>query len=259
MVDVTRERQLERELQRAQRMQLIGRLSSGVAHDFNNLLTVVLGLADLARGHLPPKHPVHADLLRISQAAEQAASLAGQLLALSKQRPAPARRVEVNGVARRTLGLLRAGLPPNLEVQAGLAEGDLFIHADETLVQQVLMNLCLNARDAMPQGGRLEVRTAWEAGPPAGVRLVVRDTGAGISPSVRERIFEPFFSTKEGGTGLGLAVVQQIVESFGGRVEVSSQPGEGARFDVWWPASEANEPPSAGGAAPGTTGGWRDR
>ncbi len=233
LVDVTRERQLERELQRGQRLELIGRLSSGVAHDFNNLLSVVLSLADLARGHLPPDHAVHGDLRRITEAGEQAASLAAQMLALSKQKQTAPRRVELNRVVRRTLELLHATLPATLTLDAALADGELCILADETQVQQVVMNLCLNARDAMPGGGTLEVRTALEAGPRA--RLSVGDTGAGISEQVRARMFEPFFSTKETGTGLGLAVVQQIVESYGGRVGVTSQPGQGARFDVWWP------------------------
>jgi PAS domain S-box-containing protein len=271
LVDVTRERSLERELQRAQRLELIGRLSSGVAHDFNNLLGVVLNLTDLARGHLPGDHPVHADLRRIAEAGEQAAALAGQLLAFSKQRPAPARRVEVNSVARRTLELLQATLPASIHLVADLSGIDVSIQGDETQVQQVLMNLCLNARDAMPQGGTLSVSTCVEApasselpladrrlqneegdGPrpsssakvqsaianlPADrcVRLSVEDSGKGISDEVRERIFEPFFSTREGGTGLGLAVVQQIVESYGGSIEVHSRPGEGSRFDIRWP------------------------
>jgi PAS domain S-box-containing protein len=233
LLDVTRERELERELHRAQRLDLIGRLSSGVAHDFNNLLSVVLGLTDVARSHLAPEHPVYPDLLRISAAGEQAADLARQMLALGKRGEGRRSAVELNGVVRRSLELLHALLPARLQVVASLAEGDCMIEADETQVQQVVMNLCLNARDAMPEGGRLEVLTARA---PAGVLLSVRDTGPGISPEIQERMFEPFFSTKEGGTGLGLAVVQRIVESFGGRIEVSSPPGGGARIDVWWPA-----------------------
>jgi PAS domain S-box-containing protein len=241
LVDVTRERELERELQRAQRLELIGRLSSGVAHDFNNLLGVVLNLTDLARGHLPPEHPVHADLKRITEASEQAAALAGQLLAFSKQKPAAARRVDVDRVARQTLELLQATLPASIRIQPDLCDGEATIQADETQLQQVLMNLCLNARDAMPQGGALRVITrvepAGSEGSRAFVRLSVEDSGKGMSEDVRGRIFEPFFSTREGGTGLGLAVVQQIVETFGGSIEVHSSPGKGARFDIRWPVS----------------------
>jgi PAS domain S-box-containing protein len=234
-VDVTRERRLERELQRAQRLELIGRLSSGVAHDFNNLLGVVLSLTDLARGQLPPDHPALADLHRISEASEQAAGLAAQLLALSKQRPTPVRRVDVNHVSRRTLGLLQATLPSSITLLADLAPGELPILADETQVQQVVMNLCLNARDAMPDGGSLRVQTFLREGR---VYLVVADSGTGMSEEVRRQVFEPFFSTKEYGTGLGLAVVQQVVESHGGKVVLTSRPGEGATFEVTWPAME---------------------
>ncbi len=211
MVDVTRERKLERDLQRAQRLELIGRLSSGVAHDFNNLLSVVLNLTDLARGHLPPEHPVHADLGRIADAGEQAANLATQLLTFSKQKTITPRRVEINGVARRTLELLKTALPGNISIQTDLAPGDVPINADETQVQQVLMNLCLNARDAMPRGGTLHITTCLEPVPAeAGataerpcpsaqllVRLTVEDSGKGMSEELRGRIFEPFFSTRK--------------------------------------------------------------
>ncbi len=244
IVDVTRERRLEQELQRAQRLELVGRLSGGIAHDFNNLLTVLLSLTELAHEHLPPDHPVHADLRRIAEAGEQAASLAGQLLAFSKQRRATARRIAVNRAVGRTLELLRGSLPMRVELDARLSEQELYVAADETQLQQVVMNLCLNARDAMPQGGRLRVSTAAEnavAGRGPWVRLSVEDEGVGMSEQVQERIFDAFFSTKERGTGLGLAVVQQIVESYGGRIEVASQPGRGARFDVWWPAAPAEE------------------
>jgi PAS domain S-box-containing protein len=232
ILDLTRERRLEQELQRSQRLELIGRLSSGVAHDFNNLLSVVISLTELARHNLSPEHPVHKDLHRIAEAGEQAASLASQLLAFSRQRRTAARPVEVNTVARRTLEMLRPTLPHHVEVEATLDEPDLVIQGDETQLQQVLMNLCLNARDAMPRGGLLRVGAAaaddW-------VRLTVEDEGCGIDEQTKERIFDPFYTTKDSGTGLGLAVVQQIVESFGGRVEVASRPDLGTRFDVWLP------------------------
>ncbi len=245
LVDITRERTLERELQRAQRLELIGRLSSGIAHDFNNLLGVVLNLTDLASANLPADHPVHTDLKRITEASEQAASLAAQLLAFSKQKPIVPSRVEVNAVTGRSLELLRATLPGRIRLESDLADGETSILADETQFQQVLMNLCLNARDAIPEGGTLRVSTRVESaatptgGPRGWVCLSVQDSGKGMSEEVRSRIFEPFFSTREGGTGLGLAVVQQIVEAFGGTIEVQSKPGEGARFDVRWPIAPA--------------------
>jgi signal transduction histidine kinase len=239
MMDVTRERQLEQDLQRSQRLELIGRLSSGVAHDFNNLLTVVLALTDVAHGSLPPDHPVHGDLRRITAAGEQAANLAGQLLAFSRQQRVTTRRAEINGTARRTLDLLRAALPPAVRLEASLGDEERFVPVDETQMQQVLMNLCLNARDAMPDGGRLRVWVETVADPGDAdapwVRLAVADDGCGMPEEVKARIFDPFFSTKERGTGLGLAVVRQIVDGCGGRVEVQSEPGRGSRFEVWMP------------------------
>lgn len=237
IVDMTRERRLEQELQRVQRMELIGRVSSGIAHDFNNLLTVILTLSQLAEQALPEDHPARDDLRKITYAGEQAANLAHQLLAFSKNRHPVPRRVDVNRVARRTLELLRAALPKVIHIDSELADAELPVLADEMQLQQVLMNLCLNARDAMPQGGRLSVRTERVGGAPTDwARISVRDTGQGILPEVQARIFDPFFSTKEHGTGLGLAMVRQIVEGCGGRVEVASTPGAGAQFDVWLPA-----------------------
>jgi signal transduction histidine kinase len=197
----------------------------------------VLSLTDLARRNLPCDHPVHEDLKRITEAGEQAANLASQLLALGKQRPRTTRRIEINQVIRRTLELLRATLPMSIRIDPQLCPEHVFVQADETQIQQVLMNLCLNARDAMSQGGLLGILTKRETVENQQLAcLVVEDSGSGMTVEVRERIFEPFFSTKEGGTGLGLAVVQQIVESYGGRIEVISQPGAGSRFEVCWPA-----------------------
>jgi two-component system cell cycle sensor histidine kinase/response regulator CckA len=237
IVDMTRERKLEQELQRAQRLELIGRVASGIAHDFNNFLTVVLTLAELLRRGLTPADPMQDDLRKIIQAGEQAANLANQLLTFGKQRRVVPRRVDVNRVATRTLELLRATLPRGIQVEAVLAEGEMRVQSDEMQLQQVLMNLCLNARDAMPKGGCLEVRTsAVNDAESRWILLSVKDNGEGIPPEMLGQIFEAFYTTKERGSGLGLAMVRQIIESNGGRVEVSSRLGEGARFDVWLPA-----------------------
>jgi signal transduction histidine kinase len=265
-------RESEAALQRAQRLELIGRLASGIAHDFSNLLTVILTLAELARDSLPEDHAARDDLRRISYAGQQAANLAHQLLAFSKQQRAAPRRIDVSRVAGRALELLRATLPKAIHIEPALADGELAVQADEMQLQQVLMNLCLNARDAMPHGGRLQVRTEavdsgqWTVdseGSPSSlstvhcplstgnwVRLSVQDSGDGIPEDLQGRIFDPFFSTKERGTGLGLTMVRQIVEGFGGRVEVSSRPGEGARFDIWLP----RDADGAGGQVPGSSG-----
>ncbi len=239
IADVTRERQLEQELLRTQRLELVGRLSSGIAHDFNNLLSVVLSLTELVTINLPVDHTAQQDLSHIKRATEQAANLAGQLLTFSKQRHVAARRLDLNPIAARTLDLLRATLPSRIELRIELADDALFVQADETQLQQVLMNLCLNARDALPDGGWLLVRTERISNEREWVRLSVRDNGIGLSEAIKAHLFDPFYSTKENGTGLGLAVVRQIVESQGGRVEAVVPEGRGARFDVWWPAADS--------------------
>jgi PAS domain S-box-containing protein len=241
IVDMTHQRRLERELQRVQRLDLVGRLASGVVHDVNNMLTVMLTLAEVVRTGLPQDHAAWPDLQRITQAGEQAQQLMGELLAFGKDRRVPPQRLDLNAVVARNLELLRGAMPPGVTVEAVLAPGGAWALAEETQVQQVLMNLGLNARDAMPAGGRLTVETggADAAGGTPRVRLTVRDTGHGMTEDVRARIFELFFTTKERGSGLGLAVVKQIVEGFGGWIDVSSRPGEGTRFDVWLPVAPA--------------------
>jgi PAS domain S-box-containing protein len=240
LLDVTRERQREQELRRAGRLELVGGLSAGVAHDFNTLLGVVRGLADLAGGRLPADHPVHADLRHVAAAGEQAAALATHLQAFGRQGPAPARRVGLNGVTRRTVELLRATLPAGIRLETDLADDDPSVHADETQLQQVLVNLCHSASDAMPDGGVLRVSTAVETAAAQGeerpaVRLSVQDGGRGPGEEARARVFRPSPAPHEAGAGLGLAVVQQIVESYGGALAVHRPPGQGARFDVRWP------------------------
>ena len=197
MVDMTRERQLEQDLQRSQRLELIGRLSSGIAHDFNNLLSVVLSMAGLAHGSLPSEHPVHEDLHRITEAGEQAAHWLANCWPSASSRALTTRRSEVNRAARRTLDLLQGVLPSAVRMDVSLADGELFVPMDETQFQQVLMNLCLNARDAMPNGGRLGIRTeaAWVAAE-GWVRLSVVDEGCGMSEEIKSQIFDPFYSTK---------------------------------------------------------------
>ena len=160
IVDMTVQRRLEQDLQRAQRLEFVERLASGIAHDFNNLLTVVLTLTELARDNVPADHPAYASLLHAFEAEQQAAHLAEQLLAIGKQKHVNCQPIEVNDVARRTLRLLRSTLPSSVVLQPALHEGELHVQADDTQLQQVLMNLCFNAHDAMPQGGRLVVRTA---------------------------------------------------------------------------------------------------
>jgi PAS domain S-box-containing protein len=243
IVDLTRERHLERELQRSQRLELIGRLSSGVAHDFNNMLTVVLNLSTLSLEDLPADHPVQENLRRITEASEQASNLASQLLAFSRQQRISLRSVDLNHIVRRTCELVRTLLPDTITLTTDLVPEPILVRADETQLQQVLLNLCLNARDAMPLGGRVRISTRCVPcdGPGSCATLIVEDEGQGMSDEVRGNLFRPFFTTKERGHGLGLFVVQQIIESSGGHISVWSEPARGTRFEVVLPI-EASMP-----------------
>jgi len=250
VVDMTQRRRLEQDLQNVQRLELVGRIASGVVHDFNNLLTVIAGNAELARASVGD-HPGKDDVERILQATEQAQRLAGQLLTFSKKRQVVMRPVDLHAVTKHALELLVTTMPDNIEVEMRGQEEAVIVLADDAPLQQVVMNLCLNARDAMPEGGRLLVETACDQELPGDLtvadpvaanggvrqwaRLTVADTGCGMDAKVKKRIFEPLFTTKEGGSGLGLAVVKQIVEGFGGCIRLSSTPGKGTRFDVWLP------------------------
>ena len=254
--DVDEERHLERQLTQAQRMEAIGRLAGGVAHDFNNIMTAVLGYAQIASDSLPKDAPAREDLDQILRASTRAAELTRHLLAFARRqvtRPVP---VDVNalvGVARklleRLLGdhislttLLEPSLPPVL--------------ADPVQLEQVLVNLAVNAGDAMPGGGGVSITSAKEG---EEVVLSVADTGVGISDEHQAHIFEPFFTTKElgKGTGLGLATCYGIVRQAGGRIEVRSAPGLGAAFRVILPPTAAPLPLPEADAAPETTVGLR--
>ncbi|HMF20222.1 MAG TPA: ATP-binding protein, partial [Gemmataceae bacterium] len=252
VMDMTLQRRLEAELQRSQRLELVGRIAGGTVHDFNNLLTVMMGMAALAQASLPADHPARFEVDRILEVGEQASHLAGQLLTFSKPSRMEHGDVELNTLVVHTLKLLRGTLPPGTVTETKLADAGAIVRGDETQLKQVLMNLCLNARDAMPSGGKLLIQTEGffhgngSDGPPttieptsrgrrSWVKLSVQDTGLGMAEEVRARVFEPFFSTKERGTGLGLAVVRQIVEGHGGKIEVKSRPQHGTCFEVWLP------------------------
>jgi len=252
-IDITERKALERRLFQAEKLESIGRLAGGVAHDFNNLLTAILGFAELAQGRLPKDHPAQQDLERIVQASMRAANLVRQLLGFARKQLTQPRPISVNAVIQDLLPLLQRSLGENIRLQLNLTEAENTVFMDPAQLEQVVMNLALNARDAMQNkgGGTLTIATTRctytkEQLPapedeelPHGecVCLVVEDTGEGIPAEIRERIFEPFFSTKGvGNTGLGLATVYGIVRQNKGFITVESEVGVGTRFTVALPA-----------------------
>ena len=250
--DVTEKKVLEAQLIQAQKMESVGRLAGGVAHDFNNLLGVITGYGELLRRRLeePRLKKYSEDIL---QAADRAAGLTRQLLAFSRRQVLQPRVLGLNGIVEEVEKMLRRLIGEDIKLTTALARDIGLVRADRGQVEQVLMNLAVNARDAMPKGGRITLETARveldEAytrkhegiAPGHYVMLAVSDTGHGMTPDVRARIFEPFFTTKgEGkGTGLGLATVYGIVKQSGGHIFVYSEPGAGSTFKVYLPRIEA--------------------
>ena len=252
--DFTAHRELEEQYRQAQKMEAVGRLAGGIAHDFNNLLTAILGFSDVALEALPAGSPAGSAVEEVRKASKRAAGLTRQLLAFSRRQVLQPRAVDLNAVVADLGRMLRRVLGPDVELVTDLAPTLHPVLADPGQLEQALTNLVVNARDAMPRGGRVAVRTAdVGAGRPGGrpgpyVLLEVTDTGVGMADEVRARIFEPFFTTKPPGhgTGLGLAMVQGFVEQSGGSVEVESAPGRGATFRVYLP--RADRPAPAGGS-----------
>ena len=258
--DVTERRQLEEQLRQAQKMEAVGRLAGGIAHDFNNLLTAINGFGDLALDILPPDHPARAMVAEIRKAGDRAAGLTRQLLAFGRRSVVAPQVLDLNAVVRESESLLGRLLGEHLVLTADLDPTLPRVAADPGQIQQLVMNLAVNARDAMPEGGRLTISTqvagvaraglARDPDVPAGEYAVlsVADTGCGMTAEVKARIFEPFFTTKGPGkgTGLGLATVYGIVRQSGGHIAVESEPGRGTEFRVYLPVArgdEASEPP----------------
>ena len=250
--DTTERRRLEEQLREGQKLEALGRLAGGVAHDFNNLLTVIKGNADLMKEGLPDGLTADELVDDIRGAADRAAGLVRQLLTFGRRQPVRPEVVDLNEVVKETVGMLRRVLGSKVQVAADLSPRAALVRADRTQLVQVVMNLAVNARDAMPRGGTLTVAT--RAG--RRVRLEVADTGTGMPPEVRAKIFEPFFTTKGPGkgTGLGLATVYGIVKQSGGEIAVDSTPGVGTTFRVDLPAcDDAAGPPAShpGRSTPG--------
>jgi two-component system cell cycle sensor histidine kinase/response regulator CckA len=249
--DVTERVALEERFRQSQKMEAVGRLAGGVAHDFNNLLTVILGYAQVLADGLPPGRLADSTG-QIKSAAERAAGITRQLLAFSRKQVLSPRIVDLNDIVLNLDSLLRRLIGEDIEVFTSPARDLAAVKADPGQIEQVIMNLALNARDAMPHGGKLALETSnadldeayahdhQPLEPGSYVMLAVSDTGVGMSPDVQARIFEPFFTTKEvgKGTGLGLSTVYGIVKQSGGYIWVYSEPGRGTTFKIYFPRVE---------------------
>jgi len=251
--DVTDRKRLEEQLRQAQKMEAVGQLAGGIAHDFNNLLTAIVGYATLLDRSLPPDTDVREEVHEIIGAARRAANLTHQLLAFSRKQVLRPTVLDVNQVVRDMERILQRVIGEHIALHTKLEPDLAFVLADASQLEQVIMNLAVNARDAMPAGGRITIETANvpldaelaqvhpEAGQGTQVLLAVSDTGLGMTPDVKAHLFEPFFTTKEvgKGTGLGLATVYGIVRQSGGLIAVDSEPGRGTRFRIYFPSAES--------------------
>lgn len=253
--DITDRRKSEEQLRQSSKMEAIGQLAGGVAHDFNNLLTIILGSLQLAASSIPEGHEARDSLADVEAAARRAAELTGQLLGFARRAPMSMVPTDLNRCVQTTVAILRRALDPRIVVVASPSRGAWLVDAAAPQIEQVLMNVLLNARDAMPGGGTINVsiqnvevsearaRDVLDARPGDHVRISVEDTGVGIDEESISRIFEPFFTTKPTGqgTGLGLAMAYGIVRQHKGWIECQSTRGKGARFDIYLPRS-ASQP-----------------
>jgi two-component system, cell cycle sensor histidine kinase and response regulator CckA len=263
--DITSRKHLEEQLLQSQRLDSLGQLAGGVAHDFNNLLTVIAGYAEMILAELSSDHPIRESVGEISLAAERAGALTRQLLAFSRRQAGEQKDIVLNDLVRNIEKMLKRLIGEDIDLVLSLDENAGSLRADPGHIEQVIVNLVVNARDAMPAGGRLLIETArlpvdkefsdmHMAVPPGDyVLLTVSDTGIGMTPEVKARIFEPFFTTKEKGkgTGLGLSTVYGIVKQSRGAIWVYSEPRRGSVFKLLFPAVRAaGQQPQAEPASP---------
>ena len=270
-LDISEQKRLEEHLLQATRMEAIGRLAGGVAHDFNNILTAISGYTEFAAEQTEVGSPAHADLEQVAKAAAKASALTRQLLAFSRQQVTEPRAVNLNAVVRDMEKMLRRVIGEDLDLSTSLAADIGCIWADLGQIEQIIMNLCVNARDAMPDGGRLTLRTRnsvmhpESADLPPGLRpgqyvcLDVVDTGTGMDDHTLSRIYEPFFTTKRPGEGTGLATVYGIIQQAGGHIECRSEPGRGTQFTIYLLPYSASVGDTGVQGEPEQTRGGRER
>jgi len=251
--DITERKQLEQQLQMAQKVEAIGRLSGGIAHDFNNILGVIIGYTEALQKRMASDNAFRDAIDEIQCAAKRATSLTQQLLAFSRNQVLEPKILDLNAVVRDMEKMLGSLMGEHIEIELALSDSLGMVKADRTQLEQVILNLNVNARDAMPEGGKLTIETSnveMDEGNPARpaymlagryVLLKVTDTGCGMTREVQAHIFEPFFTTKEKGkgTGLGLATVYGVVKQSGGYILVDSEPGNGTTFEIYVPLVEA--------------------
>ena len=250
---MTQQSTLEQQVRQVQKLEAVGRLAGGMAHDFNNVLVVIKLSTELMLRQITPDNPLSKPLLQVSNAADRAATLTRQMLAFGRQQMLQTRIINLNAVVSEISHMLRSVIGEDMELVTKLSDAVDNSRLDPDQVAQVILNLAVNARDAMPEGGTLHIETAnvelddayAKTHPPVQpgryVRLTISDTGTGIDKSILPRIFDPFFTTKElgKGTGLGLSIVYGIVKQSGGYIWVYSEPGHGTSFKLYFPATTA--------------------
>lgn len=247
---------LEEQLRQSQKMEVLGQLAGGIAHDFNNMLTIIKGYSELVLSTISQEEPFFGDIKAIHDAGERAAALTSKLLTFGRRQPLESTTFDVNSAIRAAQDMLQRVIGEHVVIDVQLHPTSLFVHADSSFFDQILVNLSVNARDAMPQGGQISIRTEQctidapltnrfvHLDPGSYVLLIIGDTGTGMDDATLNRIFEPFFTTKGRGkgTGLGLAMVYSVVTQSGGQIDVLSKANEGTTFTIYLPLSEATPP-----------------
>jgi PAS domain S-box-containing protein len=251
--DISKRKHLESQLQQSQKMEAVGTLAGGIAHDFNNILAIILGNAELAADDVPDSNPASQSLKKIHRASIRAKDMVQQLLAFSRKAEEESAPINMGPILKESMKMLRSAVPTSIEFKQHISNDLCSIMGDAAQINQIVMNLVTNAADAMSEeGGLLEVTLEraiireekpcfdWVLSPGDYVRLKMRDTGEGIEPKIMDRIFEPYYTSKElgKGTGMGLSVVHGIVKRHGGGVRVESEPGKGTLFEIYFPALE---------------------